>query len=112
GEEGEAMATVPAVNERSRGRGYLWAGLGVCVLGLALAVAQVALLRYLATPWYSPALATLGLLLLLVAVVKRPTVVRILALLLVAALAGWLWFGMGLRSKLPAYEGPAQVGKK
>lgn len=105
------MATiVSAPVARSRGRGYFWAGLFACVLGIALTAAQFGL-KHLGVPWYSPALATLGALLLLVAVARRVTIPRVLGLLLVAALAGFQWYFLGSLMRLPAYEGPAQAGK-
>src|SRR5262249_53997524 len=50
------LSTTPPATERARGRGYFWAGIGVALLGLALAVAQFVVVKYLAVPWYSPAL--------------------------------------------------------
>jgi len=48
----------PATN-RSRGRGWLWAGIAVGLLGIPLYVVQFSL-GMLIVPWYQPALATLG----------------------------------------------------
>src|SRR5439155_152834 len=82
---GALMTTFPTTSpaiDRSRGRALLWLGLCLCLLGPALVVAQFSLKR-LAVPWYSPALATLGACLLLASLVRRRTVVRFLALLLV-----------------------------
>ena len=101
----QAMTT-----DRSRGRGYFWAGLGACLLGVALVLIQFRL-AYLWTPWYSPALATVGALLLLASVARRLTVVRVLALLLVAGLAAYQWFVFGWATRLPAYEGPVHKGE-
>jgi hypothetical protein len=91
---------------RSRGRGYFWAGVGVCLLGLAAFVIQFSL-GILKTPWYSPVLATVGALLLVVAVAKRRSIPRLLGLVLVAALAGLQWYLFGVFLKLPDYSGPA-----
>src|SRR5262245_32446674 len=85
------LATTSSVQQRSRGRGYFWAGISVCLLGLAVAVAQFGL-KILAVPWYSPVLATLGAFLLVVAAARRRTVPRVLALVLVAACAGLQWY--------------------
>jgi hypothetical protein len=90
---------------RSRGRGYFWAGLGLCVLGLAATVVQFAL-QIIRTPWYSPVLATLGAILLLVAVARRRTIPRVIGLVLVAAFAGLQWYFLGVLMKLPDYKGP------
>src|SRR5262249_37872242 len=97
--------------QRSRGRGYFWAGLAVCLLGVALVVAQFSL-KVLVVPWYAPALASLGALLLLVSVARRRSIPRLAALVLVAAFAGFQWFFLVSMIKLPAYEGPARAGEQ
>jgi hypothetical protein len=91
---------------RSRGRGYFWLGLGVCLLGLAATVVQFSM-NIIKTPWYSPVLATLGAILLVVAVAKRRTIPRVLGLVLVVAFAGLQWYLFGVLLKLPDYNGPA-----
>src|SRR5438105_4544997 len=106
-----ATATTSSANQRSQGRTYFWAGLGACLLGPVLVVAQFSL-KHLAVPWYSPVLATLGALLLLVAVARRRSVPRVIALLLVGVFAGFQWYFLVSLIKLPAYEGPAQEGKQ
>jgi hypothetical protein len=80
-----AMPTPSSANPRSRGRAYLWAGIGVCVLGLVLIAVQFNL-KYLFVPWYSPALATLGTAWVLISVTRRRSIFRILALVLVTVL--------------------------
>jgi hypothetical protein len=107
------MTTVtvpPSVQQRSYGRGYFWAGIGSCLLGMALVVAQFSL-KYLFVPWYCPVLASLGAILLLVAVVRRRTIPRVAGLVLIAALAGFQWYALVWLMKLPEYEGPARAGK-
>lgn len=91
-------------------RVWFWSGLGVVVLGVALTVAQFQGLKYLATPWYLPALATAGAALLLAAAWRRWSVVRGVTFVAVAALAGLLWFFFGVLAKLPDYDGPARAG--
>jgi hypothetical protein len=104
------VATIPRATERSHGRAYVWAGVGACLLGLALTVAQFSL-KYLFVPWYSPVLATLGACLLLGAVALRRSIPRVIAFVLVAACAGLQWYFLVSLMKLPAYDGPAQAGK-
>jgi hypothetical protein len=89
----------------------LWLGLFVCFLGPALVAAQMSLKR-LSTPWYSPALAMLGACLVIFSLIRRRTVVRYLALLLVLAVAGYQFFALAGPLKLPAYRGPAQAGER
>ena len=100
------VATTPSVVPRSRGRGYFWAGLGACLLGLAATVIQFSL-HIMKTPWYSPVLATVGAILLVVAVARRRSIPRVIGLVLVAAFAGLQWYLFGVLLKLPDYNGPA-----
>jgi hypothetical protein len=104
------LVTTPPVVRRSRGRAYLWAGILACLLGPVLFVAQFRL-KHLATPWYSPVLATLGALLVIVALARRRSIPRVIALVLVAGFAGLQWYFLGVLFKLPAYEGPARAGQ-
>jgi hypothetical protein len=104
------VSTAPP-NDRSRGRAYFWAGIFVCLLGLALAMVQFGF-KYLFVPWYTPALATLGAVLLLVSVVRRRSIPRVVFLLLIAAFAGLQWYFLGSLMKLPDYQGPVQAGKQ
>src|SRR5262245_3790424 len=108
---GTLSTTAPA-NERSRGRAYLWAGIGLCLLGMALAVIQYSVLKQTIVPWYIPVLTTLGVCLVVYSVARRRTVVRVVALGLIAALAVFQWYFLVSLARLPAYEGPAQVGQK
>jgi hypothetical protein len=105
-----AVTTTPTTSQRSRGRGYFWAGIGLCLLGPALGAVQYSL-KYLFVQWYSPVLATLGALLLLVAVAYRRSIPRLAALVLVTAFAGFQWYFLVSLMKLPEYDGPAQPGK-
>jgi hypothetical protein len=105
------VLTTPSAVPRSRGRAYLWAGVLAGLLGPALVVAQFQLLKHLAMPWYSPILATLGALLLVVALARRRSIPRVIAFVLVAAFAGLQWYLLAVLMKLPAYEGPARAGE-
>jgi hypothetical protein len=104
-----AVATTHTTN-RAHGRALFWLGIGVSLLGIVAVVTQYNL-KNLMVPWYLPALGTLGALLLLGAVARRPSIVRIVVLGLLAALAGFEWYFLVSASRLPAYEGPAQAGQ-
>jgi hypothetical protein len=99
------LATPAAVVPHKQGRGYFWAGLGICVLGVAATVVQFAL-QIMKTPWYSPVLATIGAILLVVAVARRRSIPRVIGLVLVAGFAGVQWYFLGVMMKLPEYKGP------
>ena len=104
------VVTTPPVDRRSPGRAYFWVGILACLLGPVLFMAQFAL-KHLATPWYSPVLATLGAFLLVVALVRRRSIPRVIALVLVTAFAGLQWYFLVVLFKLPPYEGPARAGQ-
>jgi hypothetical protein len=78
-------------------------------LGLILYAAQLGNGR-LVTPWYMPGLTTLGIVLLAVALQQARSLWRWLALLLLLLLGSAEW-AFVLATRLPAYAGPAAVGK-
>src|SRR5947209_2190589 len=88
----------------SAGRLLLWLGLAVAVLGIAGYVVQLRAER-LTTPWYLPAAATLGAVLVAAALWQRRTAWRWLALVLVVLLAGAEWTMLLVLLRLPAYTG-------
>jgi hypothetical protein len=92
-------------------RALFWGGLLLSLLAIALCVAQYAVARSTITPWYLPALTTVGALALLAAVRRRRSVGSVIVFLVVAMLAGFEWFFLAGLSRLPAYHGPVTVGQ-
>jgi hypothetical protein len=84
-------------------------GLGLALLGVALYVVQISLERLMA-PWYLPAFALLGVILVGRSLWKRRTIWRILALAAVVLLAGGE-IAMLVALRLPAYTGSIAAGK-
>jgi hypothetical protein len=72
--------------ERASGRGYFWLGIIAGLVGPGLFGVQLSM-RHVFVPWYSPALATAGVVLLLASLAARPSFFRAVALVLIAALA-------------------------
>src|SRR5204863_7500966 len=72
---------------------------------------QCFVLKRAGVPWYSPGLATLGAVLLVVALAQRRSIPRVIALLLITAFAGFQWIFLLSFTRLPAYDGPARAGK-
>src|SRR5262249_51872262 len=97
---------------RSRGRLWLWLGVGLFLLGLVLFFVQAFAFKHLVTPWYMPILFTLGALLALVSVRQRRTWTRIIALVVLTLLCAGEWYFILSMSRLPEYTGPVQVDKK
>jgi hypothetical protein len=94
---------------RFRGRLFLLLGLGLAVLGVVAYVMQISLGRLMA-PWYMPALASLGVVLVVMSLLERRTVWRVVALVAVVILAGAEW-AMMHAMRLPPYTGPITVGR-
>ena len=105
------IPTTSPATDRCRGRAYFWAGIAACLLGVALVYVQFRL-KHLFVPWYSPVLATVGAVLLLLSVARRWSILRVIALVLVAVLAGFEWYVVASFLKLPDYEGPVRAGQK
>jgi len=96
---------------RSRGRLWLWLGVGLFLIGFALYFLQAFQFKHLVTPWYLPILFTLGVLLVVVSVRQRPTWTRIIALLVLGLLCAGEWYFILSMSRLTEYNGPVQVDK-
>jgi hypothetical protein len=69
-------------------------------------------LAYLKMPWYLPALATAGVLLMAVSVWQHPGVWRTIGLVLFAAACGFVWFMALVGLKAPPYTGQTRTDHK
>ena len=94
---------------RPRGRLLLLLGLALAPLGIAAYVVQLWLQR-LAVPWYMPALALLGVVLVAASLRQRRTAWRVIALVALVALGGFEVMALNAM-RLPPYTGPVAVGK-
>ncbi len=94
---------------RLRGRLLLLLGLGLGVLGVVAYVVQFSLER-LMLPWYTPTLAALGVVLVVMSLWERRTVWRVFALLAVVLLTG-AELALLYAMRLPPYTGPIEVGR-
>jgi hypothetical protein len=92
-----------------RGRLLMLLGLGLAALGIAAYAVQLRLHR-LAVPWYMPAMALVGAILVAVSLREKRTVWRVLALIVVAALGGFEVMALNAM-RLPPYTGPVAVGR-
>jgi hypothetical protein len=101
----------PIAPPKVGGRPLLWLGLLAAIVGIPIYAGQM-IAGKLTTPWYVPALASLGTALILLSLLRRLTVWRILALLfagLITAGSGYFLFSM---ARLPDYTGPMAQGQE
>jgi len=104
------MSISSATSPRRRpGRRLLWLGLAIVFAAIGVYAGQI-LSHHLRSPWYLPYAATLGAALVAMSLWQARSVWRVLALLLVAVLAGGAWMLM-LSTRLPPYTGPVAVGR-
>jgi hypothetical protein len=106
-----SITSSPVAPSKAGGRLLLWLGLLAALAGLPLYALQMNA-GSLTTPWYVPALASFGALLVLLSLLRRPTVWRVLALLLAGFLAGGSCYFLFSVARLPAYAGPIAQGQE
>jgi hypothetical protein len=99
------------VTTRASGRPLYWLGVACPILGLVAYFIDFLVLKRLVVPWVVPIMATAGVFLLLLSVLRRRGVLRIITLALVILLAGFEWLFLGVFARAPAYDGPA-VGER
>jgi hypothetical protein len=105
-------STAPTVKPPASGRATALAALAMPLVGLVVYGVSLLALKQYTTPWYLPLLATLGVYLAVVAVVRARTVFRFVALGLTLLVAAASWHMLVFYSRLPAYAGPVAVGKE
>jgi hypothetical protein len=99
----------PIAPPKSAGRPLLWLGIAAALLGLIVYAALLMAFGFLHMPWYAPALATLGVGLIVLSLLRRATVTRIVALVLFGLLTAGEWWFLLVGSRLPAYAGPVSA---
>jgi hypothetical protein len=95
---------------RHPGRSLLLLGVFLAVGGQMLYILLTFAAKILITNWYGPLLGTLGLALIILALMRSRSIWRWTAAVLVTLLVGFQWwalFAMGL----PAYTGPVKDGQ-
>src|ERR1700732_4850776 len=94
---------------RHPGRLYLALGIVLVLVGPVLWMIQVQA-KLFWTPWYAPALATAGVALALLSVLRRAEPLGVMALVLCCLPAAGQWYFLLSMAKVPAYTGPVAVG--
>ena len=93
------------------GRGFMWLGIVVTLLGVVTYAALLIGAQLLHMPWYAPLLAIVGVGLTFIAVRRKPGVWRYAALFFCCLLViAEVWFLFSY-TKLPKYAGPAVTGQ-
>ena len=67
--------------------------------------------QLLETPWYAPALASLGVLVMAVSVGQRGGRFRKVGLVVFVVVCGLEWYWLAVGTMNPVYHGPAQAGR-
>ena len=107
----ENIQTVNSTNALPRRWPLFALGLLLFVVGPVLYFGQISL-KQLWTPWYLPALATIGIMLMCASVRQRRGAWRSVGLLLFSLLCVAEWYLMLVAAKTPVYSGPAQAGSR
>lgn len=90
----------------STGRALFLGGVLLAILGPVVYNVQMLVFEQLVTPWYAAVLGTLGLLLIVLALARRWTVVRLIGVAVVGLLVAFEWGFLLSFSRTPEYAGP------
>src|SRR5271163_1885655 len=101
----------PTPSAAGTGRGLFWLGVLCAIAGPPLYMAQLMAWGQTRSPWYAPVLATLGVGLVILALRRRRTIQRGLALIFVIILATGSWWFLTSYVRLPVYAGPVAAGE-
>ena len=95
---------------RHPGRSLLLLGVLLAVAGPVLNFLLMFAAKILITPWYAPLLETLGVALIILALMRSRSIWRWTALVIFTLLLAFGWFAV-LAMRLPAYTGPVKDGQ-
>jgi hypothetical protein len=92
------------------GRSLLLVGVLVALAGPALMILLMFAAKILVTPWYAPLLGTLGVALIVLALMRSRSIWRWTAVVIFTLLATFQWWAV-LAMRTPAYTGPVKAGQ-
>ena len=95
---------------RHPGRSLLFFGMFLAIAGPVLMMLLTFAAKILITPWYAPVLGTLGVALIILALMRSRSIWRWTAVVIFTLLAGFQWYAL-LGMRTPAYTGPVKVGQ-
>ena len=95
---------------RHPGRSLLLLGVFLAVAGPVLGIVLMFVAKVLITPWYMPLLGTLGVALIVLALMRSRSIWRWTALVIFTLFVGFQWWAL-LAMRTPAYTGPVKDGQ-
>jgi len=95
---------------RHPGRSLLLLGMLVAVAGPVLMILLMFAAKILITPWYVPLLGTLGVALIILALMRSRSIWRWAAVVIFTLFAGFQWWAV-LAMQTPAYTGSLKDGE-
>src|SRR5262249_18818508 len=95
---------------RHRGRSLLLLGVFLAVAGPVLMILLTFAAKILITPWYAPLLGTLGVALIILALMRSRSVWRWTAVVIFTLFVAFQWYAL-LAMRTPAYTGPVKDGE-
>src|SRR6516165_11197591 len=104
------MNDVYKTTSRHPGRSLLLVGALVAVAGPVLGIVLMFAAKILITPWYTPLLGTLGVALIVLALMRSRSIWRWTAVVIFTLLVGFQWWAL-LAMRLPVYNGPVKNGE-
>jgi len=95
---------------RHPGRSLLFFGMFLAIAGPVLMMLLTFAAKILITPWYAPVLGTLGVALIILALMRSRSIWRWTAVVIFTLFVAFQWY-VPLAMRLPAYAGPVKVGE-
>src|SRR5262245_36603577 len=95
---------------RHPGRPLLLLGVFLAVAGPALMMLLTFAAKILIAPWYAPLLGTLGVALIILALMRSRSIWRWTAVVIFTLFVGFQWYAL-LAMRTPAYTGPVRDGE-
>jgi hypothetical protein len=95
---------------RNPARSLLLLGMFLAVAGYVLMMLLMFAAKILITPWYAPLLGTLGVALIILAVMRSRSIWRWTALVIFTLFVAFQWYAL-FAMRTPAYTGPVKDGQ-
>ena len=95
---------------RPSGRSLLLLGVFLAVAGPVLMIFLTFAAKILITPWYAPVLGTLGVALIILALMRSRSIWRWTTVVIFTLFAAFQWYAL-LAMRTPAYTGPVKDGE-